>query len=196
MNIDQEVLIKLLSLPNRDTFVGLRDYTLILLTLDTGIRPKEALSLTIPDFNAHSQEIYITSEKVKTRVSRTLPISLPTIKAIQQLIHVRPDSWSVHAPIFCTEGKALNRHTWGDRMECYSKELGVHIRSYDLRHTFALEYIRNGANALILQKTLGHSDLTMIKRYVALTNNDLKKEHGIASPIHKLLPEKKRLKKL
>ncbi|WP_372237770.1 tyrosine-type recombinase/integrase [Paenibacillus sp. P46E] len=62
------MLIKLLSLPKRDTFVGLRDYALILLTLDTGIRPKEALSLIIPDFNAHSQEIYITSEKAKTRV--------------------------------------------------------------------------------------------------------------------------------
>ncbi|OMD48474.1 MULTISPECIES: hypothetical protein [Paenibacillus] len=36
VNIDHEVLIKLLSLPNRDTFVGLRDYALILLTLDTG----------------------------------------------------------------------------------------------------------------------------------------------------------------
>lgn len=177
--------------------MGLRDYALILLTLDTGIRPKEALTLVIPDFNAHSQEIYITSEKAKTRISRTLPISIPTIKVIQQLIHVRPDSWSVNAPIFCTlEGKALNRHTWGDRLERYSKELGVHIRPYDLRHTFALEYIRNGANALILQKTLGHSDLTMTKRYVALTNNDLRKEHGVASPINKLMPEKKRLKKL
>lgn len=70
----------------------------------------------------------------------------------------------------------------------------MYIRPYDLRHTFALEYIRNGANALILQKTLGHSDLSMTKRYVALTNNDLKKEHGLASPIHKLLPETKRLK--
>ncbi|WP_275591180.1 tyrosine-type recombinase/integrase [Paenibacillus sp. 19GGS1-52] len=172
----------------------MRDFALILLTLDTGIRPKEALSLRIPDFNANSQEIYITSEKAKTRVSRTLPISIPTIKAIQQLINVRPDIWSSSAPIFCTlEGKALNRHTWGDRLERYSKELGVHIRPYDLRHTFALEYIRNGANALILQKTLDHSDLTMTKRYVALTLNDLKDEHIKASPISKLLPETKRL---
>lgn len=197
VNIDQEVLIRLLSLPNRNTFVGLLDYALILLTLDTGIRPKEALSLIIPDYNAYSQEIYIISEKAKTRVSRMLPISMPTIKAIQQLIHVRPDSWSVQAPIFCTlEGKALNRHTWGDRMERYSKDLGVHIRPYDLRHTFALEYIRNGANALILQKTLGHSDPTMTKRYVALTLNDLKDEHTKASPIGKLLPGTRRLGKL
>lgn len=178
VNIDQEVIIRLLSLPNRNTFVGLRDYALILLTLDTGIRPKEALSLIIQDFNAHSQETYITSVKAKTRVSRTLPISMPTIKAIQQLKHVRPESWSAQAPIFCTlEGKSLNSHTWEDRMERYSKELGVHIRPYDLRHTFALEYIHKGANALILQKTLGRSNLTMTKRYVALTNDDLIIKH-------------------
>ncbi|WP_410514594.1 hypothetical protein PaeBR_09535 [Paenibacillus sp. BR2-3] len=51
-----------MAIPNKQTFVGLRDFALILLTLDTGIRPKEALALTIPDFNANSQEIYITSK--------------------------------------------------------------------------------------------------------------------------------------
>lgn len=33
---------------------------------------------------------------------------------------------------------------WGDRLEMYSEILGVHIRPYDLRHAFALQYLRNG----------------------------------------------------
>ncbi|WP_169083278.1 tyrosine-type recombinase/integrase [Paenibacillus sp. PL91] len=197
VSIDQDVLRRLLDLPDKQTFTGLRDFALILLTLDTGIRPKEALSLSIQDFNSSSQEIYITSVKAKTRVSRTLPISIPTVRAIRQVISVRPSEWTEDVPIFCTcEGNMLNRHTWGDRLERYSKTLGYHIRPYDLRHSFALEYIRNGANALTLQKTLGHSDLTMTKRYVALTNNDLKREHSLASPINNLMPETKRLRKL
>jgi site-specific recombinase XerD len=47
VNIDSDVLKKLIALPDRDTFSGLRDYTLPLLTLDTGIRPSEALSLKV-----------------------------------------------------------------------------------------------------------------------------------------------------
>jgi site-specific recombinase XerD len=197
VSIDQDVLRRLLNLPDKQTFTGLRDFALILLTLDTGIRPKEALSLSLQEFNPNSQEIYITSIKAKTRVSRTLPISIPTVRAIRQVVSVRPVEWGDDVPIFCTcEGKFLNRHTWGDRLERYSRALGYHIRPYDLRHAFALEFIRNGANALTLQKTLGHSDLTMTKRYVALTNKDLKREHSISTPINNLLPETKRLRKL
>lgn len=197
VNIDESVLKKLLKLPNQNTFAGLRDYTLILLTLDTGIRPKEALSLSVNDVNTTSLEIYIRSEKAKTRVSRTLPISKPTIKAIRELLMYRPDEWGELTPLFCTyEGKPLNRHTWGDRLEMYSKGLGVHIRPYDLRHAFALEFLRSGANAFLLQKTLGHSDLTMTKRYVALTNQDLRNQHNISSPVNKLLPSVTRIKRL
>ncbi|MEK3942492.1 MULTISPECIES: tyrosine-type recombinase/integrase [Paenibacillus] len=46
-------------------------------------------------------------------------------------------------------------------------------RPYDLRHAFSLEFIRNGALAFSLQRTLGHVDITMTKRYVALVDDDL-----------------------
>ncbi len=51
VNIDPDVLSRLIALPDKGTFAGLRDYTLILLTLDCGVRPKEALSLLISDIN-------------------------------------------------------------------------------------------------------------------------------------------------
>lgn len=197
VNIPADVLKHLLELPDKTTFAGLRDLGLIMLTMDTGLRPKEALFLSIVDFNPTAHEIYITAANAKTRVSRTLPISSQTVKVIRSLIQVRPLEWNEAVPIFCScEGKKLNRHTWGDRLEKYSEMLGFHIRPYDLRHSFALEYIRNGVNALVLQRTLGHSDLTMTKRYVALTNNDLREQHAAASPLSKLLPEVSRIKKL
>lgn len=50
VKIDTEILKKLLELPDKNTFCGIRDYALMLLTLDTGIRPKEAFSLLIEHF--------------------------------------------------------------------------------------------------------------------------------------------------
>ena len=51
VNLEEMTLRELTTLPKRETFAGLRDYCLILLTLDTGIRPTEALSLKPTDLN-------------------------------------------------------------------------------------------------------------------------------------------------
>lgn len=197
VNIDAEILKKLLEQPDQKTFTGLRDYSLILLTLDSGNRPKEALSLILVDFNAQACEIYIAPKVAKTRVSRTLPISDITSKAIKQLLAIRPSDWGADFPIFCTwEGGPMSRNTWGDRIEKYSNKLGVHIWPYDLRHCFALEYLRGGASAFAVQRTLGHTNMQMTQRYIALIDDDLKADHVKASPLNRLINEKKRITKL
>jgi integrase len=60
--------------------------------------------------------------------------------------------------------------------------------SYDLRHAFALSYLRNGGDTLSLQRIMGHTDLTMTKRYVAYTLGDIKEQHAHVSPVNKLVP--------
>ncbi|GIO30758.1 MULTISPECIES: tyrosine-type recombinase/integrase [Paenibacillus] len=188
--IDIETLKKLLQMPDKNTFVGMRDYTLILLTLDTGIRPSEALSLQPNDINLISGWVRIPASAAKARASRTLNISPVTVKALKTFLKMRPRSWANKVTVFCTEGgNKLNRHVWGDRLERHSHKIGVHIRPYDLRHAFALEFIRNGATAFSLQKTLGHVDISMTKRYVALADEDLKADHRKASPLNKMFKE-------
>ena len=73
--------------------------------------------------------------------------------------------------------------TWGDRLERYGKQLCIKVHPYVLRHTFATQFLRNGGNALTLQRIMGHSTLDMTKRYVHLTEVDVKAAHAHASPI-------------
>lgn len=197
VNLDENVIRELLMSPDTSTYTGLRDQALLLFFLDTGIRPKEAFALLESDFNIRALEVEVRQETAKTKASRTLHFSPETAKVISELLSVRPEEWEESVPVFCTyEGKALNRHTWGDRIEFYCKKLGTHIVPYDLRHSFAILFLRQGGNALALQRMLGHVTLEMTKRYVALTNNDLKNQHTMASPIKRLLPSKKRMVKL
>jgi site-specific recombinase XerD len=86
VQVDMEVIKKLLAMPNQSTFPGLRDYALILLQVDTGIRSKEALSLLVTDINTNALEVYVRAENAKTRVARTLPVSPITAKAIEKVI--------------------------------------------------------------------------------------------------------------
>lgn len=196
VNHDLDTLTRLLEAPDKSTFAGLRDYALILLTLDTGIRPGEAFQLLPCHINLHSREVTVPAAVAKTRTSRTLPVSPVTIQAIHDLLKARHPAWGDSVPVFCTtEGTSLNRNSWRGRLELYSKKIGRHIRPYDLRHIFALQYLRNQGNALTLQRTLGHTDLSMTKRYVALTQEDLREQHAIASPVAQFIPQRNRVRK-
>jgi len=52
--------------------------------------------------------------------------------------------------------------------------------------------LRNGGNVFTLQRTLGHTDLNMTKRYLALTGEDLKAEHEKATPVSDIVGKRVR----
>jgi len=196
-SIDEETLTRLLRLPNQKTFAGLRDYCLLILTLETGIRPGEALKLTASDLDLANNMVTVQAGVSKTRRIRYIPISQATVKAIKKLINARHPAWPDNGTIFCNfEGKKLNVNGWYQRIKIYSKKLGIKIRPYDLRHAFSLLYLQNGGNAFSLMHTLGHTNTTMTKRYVNYTNQDLAEVLKVASPLNKLLQQAKRVKKL
>jgi site-specific recombinase XerD len=71
-------------------------------------------------------------------------------------------------------------------MKRYSEKAGVKVTPYGLRHTFAIEFLKAGGGPFSLQRILGHTDLTMTRRYVRLSQDDLREVHEKASPVQKL----------
>jgi site-specific recombinase XerD len=197
VNIPAEILKQLIEQPNRKSYAGYRDYCLILLTLDCGIRPNEALTLLPKDVNLKGKEINIRAENAKTRISRTLPISEHTEKALHKLIESRPDDWDSATPVFCSwTGKQMFASSWRWRLIHYGKNLDHKISPYDLRHSFALNFLRNGGNVFALQRIMGHSDLSMTRRYIALTEGDIQDQHEAASPVNNFMKKEKRATKM
>lgn len=196
VQLDLDTLKKLLKMPDRATYAGARDYALLLLSLDNGIRPGEALSLLVGDINLTGYQVTIRAENAKTRVPRALPISQSTVQAISDLIRSRHPGWSQDVPLFCSASGRHLGEEWSRRVTRYGKEIGVTLRAYDLRHSFALQFLRGGADAFSLQRILGHADMAMTKRYLALSENDILRTHQSFSPLRFLTPEARRIRKI
>ena len=160
------------------------------------MRPHEAFGLVPGDINLKVHEVRISAQLAKTGMPRGLPLSDVTVKALDEFLAVRPREWRDSDVVFTSVfGRQLNKDSWGDIMEKYSKRLDCKIRGYDLRHLFALAFLRRGGNAFALQRLMGHKSMDMTRRYVNLVQGDVREMHGKASPVASLVPStRKRLK--
>lgn len=186
-HVSLEDVKKLLAAPDKKTYCGLRDYCLMLVQIDTGARPGELFQVRVDDLNLEAREIHIRPEAAKTRVGRTLPISPYTTQALQKFLKVRPEWWGDDVPLFATEhGGSLTDSQWDKRLAKHCKKAGVKVTPYGLRHSFAISFLKAANDPFALQKMLGHKSLAMTRRYVRLTQQDVREAHEKASPVAKL----------
>jgi site-specific recombinase XerD len=166
------------------------------LSLDTAIRPAEALSLHIEDIDLQEMIVHIRASIAKARRSRVLPFSLETAKAMQALLMARPGQWETVLLFTNHEGRPFTVSAWNQRLKkCYAPKLGLkRLSPYDLRHDAALHSLRNGMNPFALQALMGHSDLETTKQYIALLDADIREAHTKASPVARLLERNKRIR--
>ena len=97
-----EDLKKILDVIGTDTFPTLRDTALFLFSLDSGIRPSEALQLRPSYIDTHLRRSVIRATTAKTRQARTVYFSDKTAAVVDRLLQVRPEEWDNTVPVFCT----------------------------------------------------------------------------------------------
>lgn len=129
----------------------------------------------------------------KGRKDRAVPFSVVTAKAIRRyVLKSRPNAASPHLFI-SKRGTALRPNSLLQLIERIAAAANVdHAHPHKFRHTFAVNYLRNGGDPLTLQRLMGHSTLAMTNEYVNLVTGDLLRGHQTASPLSGLLGHLKR----
>ncbi|WP_018755220.1 tyrosine-type recombinase/integrase [Paenibacillus terrigena] len=193
---DQDV-ITLLNAPNRRVYTGLRDYVMMLVLVDTGLRIKELTGLLISDIDFKLNQIVVRAEIAKTKMTRVAPISKITAKELEKLIsymNVEDNDY-----LWLTQfGERYFGDTFGKMLKLYAKRAklkGPRVSPHTFRHYFAVKFLRNGGDPIALMRILGHTDLAMTEKYVRYTKMDLSEQHINASPVMSLIDkgnEKKR----
>ncbi len=167
---------------DKHNYTELRDYNIILLMLDTGIRTSELMAIQNSDYDPEAQSIKIRPEVAKTSRSRTLYLSPVTNTSLRKFLRVKPREWENW--LFPTrDGAQLEANVLGRNFRKYCERCGVKFTPYQLRHSFATFYLENGGDLFTLQRQMGHTDLQMTRRYTEISDKLLVESHSNYSPI-------------
>ncbi len=168
----------------------LRDEALLLFLLDTGARANEVCTLRAEaiDWDRGIAQVF-----GKGRKERYVPFSPPTARAMQRYA-LRERKGHSNRFFESEEGAPLTPSGLFQMCTRLSRRAGVKLAPHKCRHTFGIQYLRNGGSVFALQKTLGHTSLDTTLRYAAMVTDDLINEHREHSPIAGLLGAKRRVR--
>nr|WP_246407173.1 tyrosine-type recombinase/integrase [Geomicrobium halophilum] len=177
---------RLLNAPDLRTFTGQRDYTFLLLVLETGVRLNEAAGMLVEDVKLSEGQIFVRN--TKNHFHRYVPIQEKMKQQLKRYIQLRGTCETEH--LFVTiEEQALSRSHLQKTVKIHGKKAGitnVRLSPHTLRHTFAKMCVMNGAGVFELQKILGHSTMDMVRTYVNLYSQDVHEKHREFSPLKDL----------
>lgn len=165
------------SLPNAE-----RNRAIIFLLLDTGLRAQELCDLTIVHTDLKNRRVKVMGKGAK---ERSVPFSPRTAQILWRYITAfRKDAYA-NEPLFITdELRAFDRNMLRRSLSRIGERAGLSgVNCHRFRHTFAINYLRNGGDPWSLQLMLGHSTLEMVSHYLSIAQADLDDNHRQASPV-------------
>jgi len=174
-NKEIELLVKIIR--KQKTFVSFRDEVMLLVFLDTGIRLSELIGIEVEDVRGNK----IIIRKTKNLFERTVYLSEVTQEQLRRYIQIRGHIEGTNKLFISQDNLDLQPHSIQKRFTKYGNTANINKRvsPHTFRHTMAKRMIVAGVDAFSLMHLLGHSDITITKRYVNMWGQDLEVKHKL-----------------
>ncbi len=177
---------KMLATCRGRSAIALRDRALLLFLLDTGCRASEVIAMNIGDVEFRSGTVLV--RKGKGGKFRTVFVGAKARRSLSAYLRTRRDAEG-GAPLYCgLHGERLHYETLRDVIRRRAEDAGILPPTlHSFRRAFALLSLRNGVDVYSLQRLMGHADLSVLRRYLAQTEDDLRAAHERTGPVDSLL---------
>lgn len=151
-----------------------RDYAIITLFLNCGLRISELCGLNLESIQENQVKVHGKGNK-----DRTLYLNNACLTALQDYLAVRPiASGRDRNALFLSSHKTrISRATVHQLVKKHIGEAGLDrstLSAHKLRHTAATLMLQSGVDVRTLQEVLGHNNLSTTQIYTHVTNESLR----------------------
>lgn len=154
-----------------------RNYALIELLLETGLRVGEAADLRIGDVNLHDRSGVVWVREGKGRKQREVPLNSGARRALKLYLAGRERQEKEHLFLSERGGQPLSLRTIQATVSDLARRARITrfaVSAHSLRHTFALRFLRRHPGKLVeLAALLGHESLNTTAVYTRPSAEEL-----------------------
>lgn len=179
----QDGVQKLLTVMPADNPHGLRDRALFELIYGAGLRISEAVGLRIADLNLDQGSVLVIGKREK---ARWIPLPAGSIEWIEKYMRDARSALQKSPReelILSDRGLAMRRTTAAQILNKYTTLAGLESMSpHQLRHSYAVHLLMNGADIRAIQELLGHESVATTQVYTELETSEVRKKYLAAHP--------------
>ncbi|MEW6287052.1 MAG: tyrosine-type recombinase/integrase [Chloroflexota bacterium] len=147
--------------------LAVRDLSLLVFLLNTGLRIAEVCALTAEDVQMGERSGWVTVRGGKGSKSRKVPLNAESRKALRMWLDERGEE---AGSLFALTPSGAYR-----RLAELGRRAGVEVHPHALRHTLAKNLVDAGAGLHEVAALLGHSSLNTTRVYVTPGERDLER---------------------
>lgn len=153
-----------------------RDRVMILFMLDTLVRASECAKLNVEDLDMKTGAV--TVHLGKGNKSRVTYMGAKTQRRVMRYL-VKRGNLRDKSPLFVSErgGARLTLSGIDQIFRRLRQHTNIDVTPHDLRRTGCLFLLKQGMSIYHLQKLMGHTDISTLKHYLALLDEDVKDAH-------------------
>ena len=163
----QEEVNRLDAVLDPEQLLGLRNYCIVHLMLDCGLRSQEVRHLQVSDIDAAHNLLYLRiSKECKSRITM-----IPNFLLQKVQLYLSISGVSQGTVFHNVRGKSeeLTENAIKQLFQDLKRQADLpRIHAHLLRHTFGTSYLVYGGNLEFLRVLMGHSDYNVTKGYVSL----------------------------
>ena len=164
-----------------------RDYAMIMLMIDSGMRIGECSVLLVEDIDLAHRKIFLRAEITKGRKDRFVFFSSKTETILRRWLQFK-DRYVESAYLFPTKPNKtpIQVSNFETNFKHYLRraKLSESISPHCLRNNFAKRCLMSGMDIYTLSKILGHSSVKVTEEaYLDLNEDDLSKRYQHYSPL-------------
>lgn len=184
--ISVDELTRLLESPDANTLRGLRDRAILEMLFSTGLRVSELCSLP-REINLKLDEFSVRGKGEKVRVvflsneaKKWLKLYLDKRTDMDDALFVKLAGEKGGKPLdFESKSLRLTSRSVERIVKYYAIKAGItkRVTPHVIRHSFATDLLRNGADLRSVQMLLGHANIGTTQIYTHVTDSELKRVH-------------------